>query len=63
MIFTKLRMAGGDFGRMHVLPDAASTIEFYHEDVSAPYTFLLTGYWGPGSASPKIVRWREVNPN
>ncbi|GAG06327.1 unnamed protein product, partial [marine sediment metagenome] len=36
---------GGDYGRMHVLTDADSTIEFYHEDVSDTHEFRLTGYW------------------
>ncbi|MHC4107028.1 MAG: hypothetical protein ACYSTY_02970, partial [Planctomycetota bacterium] len=38
---------GGDFGRMHAEADAASTIQFYHEDVSDAHTFWLTGYWAP----------------
>jgi hypothetical protein len=43
---------GGDFGRMHAEADAASTIQFYHEDVSDAHTFWLTGYWAPQTTLP-----------
>jgi hypothetical protein len=55
---------GSDFGRMHVLTDATSTIEFYHELVSDPHSFYLTGYWSGSAASSsrKIIRWTEIDP-
>ena len=55
---------GADLGRMHVTADGASLIDFYQQDVSAPHTFYLTGYWSsaPASSKPKIVSWREVAP-
>ncbi len=52
---------GGDFGRMQVRADASSTIEFFHDSVSAAHNFWLTGYW-QGAGPPKIVGWREVSP-
>ncbi|MEE8459847.1 MAG: hypothetical protein V3S08_08230, partial [Phycisphaerales bacterium] len=42
--------SGGDFGRMHTLADAASTVEIYDEDITKTHQFLLTGYWEPQSA-------------
>ena len=44
--------------------DGASLIDFYQQDVTAPHTFYLTGYWSsaPASSKPKIVSWREVAP-
>ena len=46
-------LAGGaDLGRMHVVADSSSGIEFYHEDVSDDYNFYLTGYWTMGNQDP-----------
>lgn len=36
---------GGDYGRMNGTADAASTIEFYHQDVSDAHQFTLIAYW------------------
>ncbi|MCH9002292.1 MAG: hypothetical protein IIC02_06935 [Planctomycetes bacterium] len=46
---------GSDAGRMHVLTDGTSTIEFYHQDVSDAHTFRLIGYWGVCNASIEYV--------
>ena len=54
--------AGGDFGRMHVGVGGASTIELYHEDVSDPHQFLLTGYWGEQIRTPRVLTWQEIEP-
>jgi hypothetical protein len=53
---------GGDLGRMHVAVGAATTIELYHEDVSDPHSFFLTGYWGDVINTPKVVTWKETEP-
>jgi len=51
---------GGDYGRMHVMTDGSGGIEFYHQDVSDPHAFWLTGVWQPsGGGQAYAVRWVE----
>lgn len=53
---------GSNIGRLHVAVDANSTIQLFHQDVSDPHDFILTGYWGPPSKQKKVINWREI-PN
>ncbi|MCG8404495.1 MAG: hypothetical protein MI923_04770 [Phycisphaerales bacterium] len=51
---------GGDFARFHATADANSTIQVYHQDVSDPHSFFLTGFWAPPSSQKKVIIWREI---
>ena len=53
--------SGGDVGRAHVVLDDATTIEFFHDDITDPHDFIVTGYWG--DTGIQIVSWEEIEPN
>ena len=36
--------------------------EIYHQDVSDPHQFLLTGYWAEEIRTPAVLNWQEVEP-